>query len=64
MASVMGMIAIYLTPFLCIGFVFNSIKLAKQIKQGEENITKSSVWVTITFTLIVYSLVWSGFLSY
>ncbi|MBM7569943.1 hypothetical protein [Aquibacillus albus] len=44
-------------PILCIVLVLNSVGLALKIKDGDENIAGNTAWITITFTLIMYSLV-------
>ncbi|CAH0294745.1 hypothetical protein CW306_26985 [Bacillus sp. BA3] len=63
MELLMLFIAIYLTPILCIVFIVASVGLAKKIKRDKEDTAIHTFWVTISFTLIVYSLVWSGFIS-
>lgn len=57
MFGIMQWVAVYLTPILSIVFVLNSVGLALKIKKGDENIAGNTAWVTITFTLIMYSLV-------
>ncbi|NIK12610.1 hypothetical protein [Alkalibacillus almallahensis] len=55
MMGLMQMVAIYLMPILCIAFVLNTVFLAEKIKNGDEDKDRNTVWVAITFTLIVYS---------
>jgi len=57
----MAFVAVYLMPILCIVFIMKSVELAKQIKRGIENTANITVWVTVSFTLIVYSFVWISF---
>ena len=57
----MAFVAVYLMPILCIVFIMKSVELAKQIKRGNENTANITVWVTVSFTLIVYSFVWISF---
>ena len=61
MGSLMAFVAIYLMPILCIVFIMKSIELAKQIKRGNENTANITIWITVSFTLIVYSFVWISF---
>lgn len=58
MGTIMAFIAIYLMPILCIVFINKSVELVKQIKRGDEQTANLTAWVAITFTLIVYTLVW------
>lgn len=60
MGSIMVFVGVYLMPILCIIFIVKGVELAKQIKRGNENTANLTVWVSITFTLIVYSFVWLG----
>ncbi|MCL7749584.1 hypothetical protein [Halalkalibacter alkaliphilus] len=57
MIGIMQWIALYFMPFLCIAFVLSSVNLAKKIKNGDEDTGSNTAWVTVTFTLIIYSLV-------
>jgi len=61
MGVLMASVAVYLMPILCIVFIMKSVELAKQIKRGNENTANLTVWVTVSFTLIMYSLVWISF---
>lgn len=56
----MVFIAVFVTPFLSIIFVLNSVTLAKKIKKGEEKTGNNTTWIAISFTLITYSLVWAA----
>jgi len=56
-------LAYYFTPVFCIVFVLNCVSLAKKIKR-EENTAKNTVWITISFILIVYSIMSVAALSY
>ncbi|MDQ0159828.1 hypothetical protein J2S77_001814 [Alkalibacillus salilacus] len=57
MFGILQMIAVFLMPILCIVFVLNTVSLALKIKKGKENIAGNTTCITITFTLIMYSLV-------
>ncbi|MBM7691600.1 hypothetical protein JOC77_001007 [Peribacillus deserti] len=57
MMKIMQWVALNIMPFLCITFILNCVSLAKKIKKGDENTAKNTIWVTITFTLIMYSLI-------
>ena len=59
----MEWVAFNLIPFICIIFVLNCVSLAKKIKNGE-NTAKNTVGITITFILIIYSIMSVAALSY
>lgn len=61
--KIMKWIAFNLMPFICIIFVLNCVSLAKKIRTGE-NTAKNTVWITITFILIIYSIMSVAALSY
>jgi len=61
--KIMEWMAYYLMPIFCIVFVLNCVSLAKKIKMGE-NTSKNTVWITITFILIIYSIMSVAALSY
>ncbi|PKR76817.1 hypothetical protein CEY16_13450 [Halalkalibacillus sediminis] len=48
-------IAWYLMPFLCIIFCLNLVSILKKIN-SEEATKKNTIWLTVSFTLIVWSL--------
>ncbi|OES43377.1 hypothetical protein BA724_14110 [Domibacillus iocasae] len=54
--------ALILIPFFCAGFVLNCVSLARKIKKGEEDTARNTIWVIVTLTLIMYSLM--SFLVY
>ncbi|MDQ0232607.1 hypothetical protein [Metabacillus malikii] len=61
--KIMEWVAFYLMPFFCIVFVLNCVSLAKKIRIGE-NTAKNTIWITITFLLIIYSIMSVAAMNY
>ncbi|RHW32128.1 hypothetical protein D1B31_21550 [Neobacillus notoginsengisoli] len=61
--KMMEWVAFNLMPIICIVFVLNCVSLTKKIKTGK-NTAKNTVWITITFILIIYSIMSVAALSY
>ncbi|UYZ21170.1 hypothetical protein [Mesobacillus jeotgali] len=61
--KMMEWVAFNLMPIICIVFVLNCVSIAKKIRTGE-NTAKNTVWITITFILIIYSIMSVAALSY
>lgn len=61
--GIMEWVAFNLMPFICIIFVLNCVSLAKKIKIGA-NTAKNTVWIIISFVLIIYSIMSVAALSY
>lgn len=49
-------IGIYLMPILCVIFCLNLVSILKKVKH-EEKTTANTFWLTISFTLIMWSIV-------
>lgn len=45
----------FLMPILCIIFCLNLVSILKKVK-NEEKTTVNTVWLTISFTLIMWSI--------
>ncbi|HAF0292652.1 MULTISPECIES: hypothetical protein [unclassified Bacillus (in: firmicutes)] len=60
MGPIMDFISIYLLPVVSIIFIVKGVELAKQIK-GNEDTEENTVWVAISFTIIIYCFVWLSF---
>lgn len=56
-------IGIYLMPILCIIFCLNLVSILKKVKQ-EEKTTANTFWITISFTLIMWSIAMLPISSY
>ena len=50
-------IGLFLMPILCIIFCLNLVSILKKVKH-EEKTTVNTVWLTISFTLIMWSIAW------
>ena len=50
------LIEVYLMPILCVIFCLNLVSILKKIKH-EEKTTVNTFWLTISFTLILWSIV-------
>lgn len=50
-------IGMFLMPILCVIFCLNLVSIFKKVKH-EEKTTVNTVWLTISFTLIMWSIVW------
>ncbi|MEK3954753.1 hypothetical protein [Psychrobacillus sp. FSL K6-1464] len=50
-------IGLFLMPILCIIFCLNLVSILKKVKH-EEKTTVHTVWLTISFTLIMWSIAW------
>lgn len=48
-------IGIYLMPVLCIVFCLNLVSLLKKIRDEKET-EKNTFWLTVSFSLIVYTI--------
>lgn len=57
MVNLLLFVSVYLTPFLCVALVIKSVKLAKQIKKGDDHTEANTAWVAVLFTLIVYPFI-------
>ena len=49
-------IGLLLMPILCVIFCLNLVSILKKVKH-EEKTTVNTVWLTISFTLIMWSIV-------
>ena len=47
----------FLMPILCVIFCLNLVSILKKVKH-EEKTTVNTVWLTISFTLIMWSIAW------
>ena len=56
-------IGLFLMPILCIIFCLNLVSILKKVKH-EEKTTVNTVWLTISFTLIMWSIAWLAAGSY
>ncbi|QVY60472.1 hypothetical protein [Cytobacillus gottheilii] len=45
----------FFMPVLCIMFCLNLVSILKKVK-NDENTAKNTVWLTISFTLIMWSI--------
>ncbi|WNF38787.1 hypothetical protein RJD24_10345 [Bacillaceae bacterium IKA-2] len=52
---IFGYISFYFMPFLAIIFCLNLVEILKKIKNDEPT-TKNTLWLTTTFTIIVWSI--------
>ncbi|NYF23679.1 hypothetical protein HDC33_000504 [Sporosarcina sp. JAI121] len=52
---IFALIGIYLMPILCVIFCLNLVSILKKVKH-EEKTTVSTFWLTISFTLIMWSI--------
>ena len=52
-----ALIGLFLMPILCIIFCLNLVSILKKLKH-EEKTTVNTVWLTISFTLIMWSIAW------
>ena len=50
-------IGLFLMPIMCIIFCLNLVSILKKVKH-EEKTTVNTVWLTISFTLIMWSIAW------
>lgn len=50
-------IGLLLMPILCVIFCLNLVSILKKVKH-EEKTTVNTVWLTISFTLIMWSIAW------
>lgn len=50
-------IGLLLMPILCVIFCLNLVSILKMVKH-EEKTTVNTVWLTISFTLIMWSIAW------
>lgn len=48
-------VGMFLMPILCIIFCLNLVSILKKVK-SEEKTTSNTAWLTISFTLIVWSI--------
>ncbi|WP_342578007.1 hypothetical protein [Psychrobacillus sp. FSL K6-2843] len=55
MIFVAGLIGGFLMPILCVVFCLNLVSIVKKVKH-EEKTTASTFWLTISFTLIMWSI--------
>ncbi len=55
MIEVFAIFSFYLLPFYCIVFSLTLVSLLKKIKY-EENITINTVWLTVSFVLIIMTI--------
>lgn len=59
MMSILITIGIYFMPILCIIFCTNLVTIIKKVKIDEKT-TTNTIWLTISFTLIMWSLAMMG----
>ncbi|MFB5089371.1 hypothetical protein PGC35_19635 [Psychrobacillus sp. PGGUH221] len=57
MTYAFAFIGLFLMPILCIIFCLNLVSILKKVKH-EEKTTVHTVWLTISFTLIMWSIAW------
>ncbi len=55
MISASVLIGGFLMPILCVIFCLNLVSILKKVKH-EENTTVNTFWLTISFTLIMWSI--------
>ncbi|MBS4177000.1 hypothetical protein [Lederbergia citrea] len=60
MIIVFSYIGLYLMPILCVIFCLNLVSILKKIKI-EEKTTVNKAWLTLSFTLIMWSIAMIAF---
>lgn len=55
MINIFMFIGFFLMPILCLIFCLNLVSILKKVKH-EENTTVNTFWLTISFTLIMWSI--------
>jgi hypothetical protein len=57
MTYAFAFIGLFLMPIFCIIFCLNLVSILKKVKH-EEKTTVNTVWLTISFILIMWSIAW------
>ncbi len=62
MAAITMNIGVFLVPFLCIIFCLNFVSILKKVKKDEDTAIHT-FWLTLSFTLIMWSIAMIGVLA-